>query len=257
MGQKIVNPMDTHIRPYKFCTPSEWFTRRVRIEVIGIGGTGSEVLSSLARIDYAIRELGHPGLYVRAWDGDRVERPNIGRQAFYPADLGHNKALVSVQRINYLFGLDWNAEPRMFDINRDGNAGQRDLLITCVDVAQFRADLAKSFADDPQRVLWLDAGNGLHSGQVILGWLGQAKDGAVALPSVFDFYPELDGMADDNLPSCSMEEALANQDLPVNRAIANVVMQLVWSLLRHGGLNHHGAYVDIRKGVMTPINILR
>jgi hypothetical protein len=52
-----------------------------------------------------------------------------------------------------------------------------------------------------------------------------------------------------------MEEALANQDLPINRAIANAAMQLIWSLLRHGGLDHQGAYVDIRKGTQTPINI--
>jgi len=53
-----------------------------------------------------------------------------------------------------------------------------------------------------------------------------------------------------------MEEGLANQDLPINRTIANVVMQLIWSLLRHGGLDHQGAYVDIRKGIQTPINIM-
>jgi len=78
----------------------------------------------------------------------------------------------------------------------------------------------------------------------------------VSLPTVYDFYPDLDGMQDNDAPSCSMEEALANQDLPINRTIANVVMQLIWSLLRHGGLNHQGAYVDIRKGTMVPINIL-
>jgi hypothetical protein len=76
------------------------------------------------------------------------------------------------------------------------------------------------------------------------------------LPNVFDFYPGLDGKVEDNAPSCSMEEALANQDLPINRTIANIVMQMVWMLLRHGGLDHQGAYVDIRNGTMVPINIL-
>lgn len=129
-------------KPFKFLTPSNWFTRRVNIDVIGVGGTGSEILASLARIDHAIRELGHSGLKIKAWDGDKVDRPNIGRQAFYPADLGHNKAIVTIQRINYLFGLDWVAVPAMFDV--DHGTGNSDLVITCADVAQFRADLAKS-----------------------------------------------------------------------------------------------------------------
>ncbi len=240
---------------FKFCTPSNWFNRRVNIEVLGVGGTGSEVLASLARIDYAIRELGHPGLKVTAWDGDVVERPNIGRQAFYPADLGHNKALVTVQRINYLYGRDWVAMPRMFNIDAERGNWDYDLVITCVDVAQFRADLAKCGNNRYTTCLWMDTGNGESTGQVILGRLGHANENPVKLSSVFDFYPELDGMVDNNTPSCSMEEALANQDLPINRTIANVAMQLIWSLLRHGGLNHQGAYVDIRNGTQTPINI--
>lgn len=239
-------------QPFKFCTPDSWLRGRVNICVIGVGGTGSEVLAGLARIDFAIRELGHPGLKITAWDGDHVERPNIGRQSFYPADLGHNKALVTIQRINYLFALDWVAMPWMFDAEKRGV--DSDLVITCVDVAQFRADLAKS--NKNSRGLWLDTGNGSHTGQVILGRLGHSDSNSISLPSVFDFYPELDGMVDNNTPSCSMEEALANQDLPINRAIANVAMQLIWSLLRHGGLNHQGAYVDIRKGTQTPITIL-
>ena len=249
--------MDTNrVKTFKFCTPDHWLRKPVKICLIGVGGTGSEVLTSLARIDYAIRELGHPGLHVTAWDGDVVERPNIGRQAYYPADLGHNKALVSIQRINYLYGRDWVSMPRMFIIDPEQRGHwDYDLLVTCVDVAQFRADLAKYANNRYTNCLWLDTGNGESTGQVILGRLGHANENPVKLPSVFDFYPELDGMVDNNTPSCSMEEALANQDLPINRAIANVAMQLIWSLLRHGGLDHQGAYVDIRKGTQTPINI--
>ena len=245
--------MTPNSEQFKFLTPSNWFSRPVNIVVVGVGGTGSEVLASLARIDYAIRELGHQGLKVTAWDGDIVEKPNVGRQAFYPADIGHNKAIVTVQRINYLFGLEWEAIPKMFDT--ENIRLNCDLIITCVDVAQFRADLALKMQDNFNKTLWLDAGNGSHTGQVILGHLGGAGSNGFHLPNVFDFYPDLDGMVDDNTPSCSMEEALVNQDLPINRTIANIVMQLVWSLLRHGGLSIQGAYVNIRTGVQTPINI--
>lgn len=238
-------------KPFKFIPPYHWFSRKLKIDVIGVGGTGSEVLANLSRINYAICELGHPGLFVRAFDGDKVERPNIGRQAFYPADLGQNKALVTIQRINYLFGLDWEAVPAMFNLEESISVG--DLVITCVDVAQFRADFAKKYADNRSNALWLDTGNGSHTGQIILGRLGHQS---ASLPNVFDYYLSLDGMVEGNTPSCSMEEALAHQDLPINKAIANAVMQLVWGLLRHGGTDIQGQYLDIRKGTATPINII-
>ncbi len=242
-------------QPFKFSTPSDWFTETVNIVVVGIGGTGSEVLANLASVDYAIRELGHPGLHVAAWDGDKVERPNIGRQKFYPADIGQNKAIVSVQRINYLFGLNWSAEPRHF-LPEQSLDNQCDLLISCVDKAKVRAEIATAPLSTKSGLLWLDTGNGSHTGQVILGHLGDSnKKSERRLPNVFDYYPELASITDNDAPSCSMEEALAHQDLPINRTIANVVMQIVWMLLRHGGLHHQGCYVDIRNGSTVPINI--
>uniref|UniRef100_UPI00402BEA16 PRTRC system ThiF family protein n=1 Tax=Methylomonas sp. PHL2-19 TaxID=3438878 RepID=UPI00402BEA16 len=239
---------------FKFYTPANWLENRVKIALIGVGGTGSEVLTSLARIDYAIRELGHAGFHVTAWDGDQVERPNIGRQAFYPSDLGHNKAVLTIQRINYLYGQDWIGIPDMFSIACN-KPEYFDLVITCVDVAQFRADLSQCCRSTHCRTLWLDTGNGAHTGQVILGRLSHHDDCQITLPSVYDFHPELNGMVDSNTPSCSMEEALASQELPINRAIANVAMQLIWGLLRNGGLNWQGAYLDITKGSQIPINI--
>lgn len=248
--------MGTIVKPFKFLTPNHWFSSPVKVCLIGVGGTGSEMLPSLARINYAIRQLGHPGLHVTAWDGDVVEKTNIGRQAFYPADVGQNKAIIITQRINYMYGNNWDARPEMFDIEQYCNTMNYDLIITCIDVAQFRADLAKKCKSNRfSNCLWLDMGNGVSTGQVILGILGDCLNSKI-LPSVFDLFPSLDGMLDDNTPSCSMEEALASQDLPINKAIANVGMQLIWSLLRHGGINHQGAFVDVKKGEQIPINIM-
>ena len=36
----------------------------VTVNLIGAGGTGSQVLTCLARLDAALRGLGHPGLFV-------------------------------------------------------------------------------------------------------------------------------------------------------------------------------------------------
>ena len=50
---------------------SEFLSRKVQIVVVGAGGNGSAMLAALATLNYAIGELGHPGLEVTAIDGDR------------------------------------------------------------------------------------------------------------------------------------------------------------------------------------------
>lgn len=97
--------MKTHFTHEYILNPSH----RVTVNLVGAGGTGSQVLSALARMDYALYKLGHPGLYVRVYDDDVVTDANIGRQLFRGADIGQNKANVLVTRINTFFGVDWEA----------------------------------------------------------------------------------------------------------------------------------------------------
>ena len=54
----------------------------VTVNLIGAGGTGSQVLTNLARLDVTLRALGHPGLFVTLYDPDIVTEANIGRQLF-------------------------------------------------------------------------------------------------------------------------------------------------------------------------------
>ena len=62
----------------------------VTVNLIGGGGTGSQVLTNLARLDVTLRTLGHPGLFVTLYDPDIVTEANIGRQLFGYSDLGLN-----------------------------------------------------------------------------------------------------------------------------------------------------------------------
>lgn len=50
------------------------------VNIIGAGGTGSQVLTCMARLDVTLRALGHPGLFVTLYDPDIVTEANIGRQ---------------------------------------------------------------------------------------------------------------------------------------------------------------------------------
>ena len=46
----------------------------VTVSVIGAGGTGSQVVTGLARMSVALQALGHPGLHVTVFDPDTVTR---------------------------------------------------------------------------------------------------------------------------------------------------------------------------------------
>ena len=74
----------------------------VTVNIIGAGGTGSQVLTGMARLDVTLRALGHPGLFVTVYDPDIVTDANIGRQLFGPSDLGLNKSQCLVTRIKQI-----------------------------------------------------------------------------------------------------------------------------------------------------------
>jgi PRTRC genetic system ThiF family protein len=242
-----------------FHTPDHWLNREISVVLIGCGGTGSEMLDCLGRLDWVIRALGHPGLSVKVYDGDNVEAPNVGRSQFYPCDIGHNKAVLSVQRANIRWGLSWGGFPFHFqptpDFFNKGASGHADLFITCVDKAQFRADFAKYARGSHLDGLFLDTGNGSTSGQVIMGHFGKNHESRTWLPNVFDYYPGLDGMEDGDTPSCGMEEAITRQSPPINRMIADAAYALLFNMIRFGGTEVQGCYIDSKTLSITPIFI--
>ena len=165
-------------------------THPVTINLIGCGGTGSQVLTSLARMNQALVNLGHMGFLVRVFDGDEVTQANIGRQMFSPSDIGQNKATVLVSRVNRFFGLDWESCPQRYGSeNFDKKSKQlgANILITCVDTAKSRIEIANLQNEhwlfyeksnvNPYSVpfYWLDFGNSKHTGQVVLGTLKEIK----------------------------------------------------------------------------------
>ena len=149
----------------------------VTVNVIGAGGTGSQVLTCLARFDTALRGLGHPGLFVTVYDPDTVTEANIGRQLFSPSDIGLNKAQGLVTRMNNFFGNGWKAVPDIYpailkDARRDNLA---NITITCTDNVKSRLDLWNTLKAVPVSeyrsyetpLYWMDgrAGNGTEENQ--------------------------------------------------------------------------------------------
>ena len=151
----------------------------VTVNLIGAGGTGSQVLTCLARLDVTLRALGHPGLFVTLYDPDIVTDANIGRQLFGSSDLGLNKAQCLITRVNNFFGNDWKAVPDIFptvlkDARRDDMA---NITVTCTDNIKSRLDLwnvlkavpASNYRDYETPLYWMDFGNTQSMGQVVLG----------------------------------------------------------------------------------------
>lgn len=239
----------------------------VNIHLVGCGGNGSQTLTGLARIDHALRQLGHPGLRVTVFDPDTVSEANIGRQLFSPGDVGEYKARVLVERVNRFFGLAWDAAPFLYP---DPRFQQElpDVLVTAVDAGKTRKEIGESyralFAEAPDDadccLYWLDMGNSKETGQVILGTIGEvvgADEPAVnSLPTILDMFPDLH-LADDldDTPSCSLAEALQRQDLFVNQSVVTFALDLLWKLFSKGRLSVHGCFVNLGTFVVNPVRV--
>lgn len=199
----------------------------------------------LCQLQRALQGLGHPGLQVTAFDPDTVSEANLGRQLFTEADLGQNKALALIHRLNIAFGLDWSAIPLAYRPQQTWP----DLLITCVDSKQARAGIHERIRCGPQHY-WMDLGNGADYGQVILGQAGASRK---RLPNVADLYPELLQGYENDAPSCSLAEALNHQELFVNRTLTAFALHIVWSMFRRGEIRVAGCFLNLKEITTVPI----
>ena len=227
----------------------------VTVNVIGAGGTGSQVLTCLARLDTALRGLGHPGLFVTVYDPDTVTEANIGRQLFSPSDTGLNKAQCLVTRVNNFFGNGWRAVPDIYpailkDARRDNLA---NITITCT-------DNVKSY-ETP--LYWMDFGNTQTSGQVVLGTVpkkikqpvSRLYETVSSLKVITRMVKYTKGKEKDSGPSCSLAEALEKQDLFINSTLAQLGCNILWKMFRHGMIEHHGLYLNLETMRVNPIAV--
>jgi PRTRC genetic system ThiF family protein len=187
------------------------------------------------------------GLQVSVWDGDEVNEANLGRQLFSHGDLGQNKAIVAVTRTNVFLGTSWEAFPVKHPTELSSSHESPQLLITCVDSLSVRRDIISAYLGLNHSCYWLDLGNRRTDGNMVLGWLTRDKLPKAMPPSALHLYPELWSQPDDtDEPSCGMAEALAKQDLFINRTVATAALNLLWGWFRSGVLQHNMVFMDSR-----------
>ncbi|MDN3606408.1 PRTRC system ThiF family protein [Kaistella yonginensis] len=250
-------------------------TNPVTVNLIGAGGTGSQVLTALARMNHALTELNHAGLSVRLWDDDVITEANLGRQLFAESELGLHKSVALINRINRFFGTNWKAEIRKFERNNLGrvqNNMQSAIYISCVDNVKSRFEIGEILNElkESRRLYrnqckyWMDFGNSQYSGQVLLSTIGNIQQPNSAkyetipnLPYVTEEFGELLKISEfeDDTPSCSLAEALEKQDLYINSTLAQMGSSLLWNLFRNGMTENRGFFLNLKNFQSQPIKL--
>lgn len=248
--------------PLQHRVPARLLAQRIQLLLVGAGGTGSRILEKLVCLHRGLLARGHPaGLLVTVADPDCVAAANIGRQAFYPGDIGAPKADVLVNRANMaLAGACWRSVPQALDVRTDLQA--YDIVVGAVDNRAARLAILRALQNCRSgRRYWLDTGNRVRDGQVVLGEVGggrDRRDAAPRLPHVGELYPELldpNAEPEDDGPSCSLADALERQSLCINAVLADFAVTLLWTLFTEGCIDSHGAFVNLQRLMVTPLRV--
>lgn len=237
---------------------AELLRRRVRVLVVGCGGTGSAIAAGLPFLHQAMIANGHPaGLHVTLIDGDVISPTNCVRQPFSKSEIGHYKSVVLVNRLNVFWGLDWQAVPR--NLEKGARIDEADIVIGCVDTRAARAVIRDCTSNWSRTDYWLDVGNNVDSGQFILGEpLNETnRRSRMRLRTVAELFPEIvdPEMDNDGLPSCSAAEALERQEPFVNSTLAQHALALLARLFRYGEISYHGGFISVATGATSVLRI--
>ena len=209
------------------------FHSPVKILLVGCGGTGSLVLSGLARMNEALNMLGIVSLFIHVIDDDIFTEHNMGRQTCSPSDVNLFKAKTCVERINRYYGNDWT-----YDIARYvGDRRKFDIVISAVDNVETRLNIFKN-----NKCAIVDIGTDADFGQIILSRDKQ-------MPNTQELF-NIKSIKEDNTPSCSMAEALGKQDLFVNTFAAMYACQMLYKLFVDRYLEYNQIYFS-----MNPLNV--
>lgn len=250
-------------------------TNPIVINLIGAGGTGSQVLTALARMNHALTELNHSGLSVRLWDDDVITEANLGRQLFAESELGFYKSVALINRTNRFFGTNWKAETQKFqkdDLGKLQNNMKSEIYISCVDSVKSRFDIAEILNElkidkgyyRNQCKYWIDFGNSQFTGQVFLSTIGNIKqpnsekyETVENLHFITEEFGKLlkSSEAEDESPSCSLAEALEKQDLFINSTLAQMGCSLIWNLFRNGLIENRGFFLNLNNFQSKPITV--
>ena len=214
----------------------------VKVVMLGAGGTGSYVAMHLYRMMHC---LERPVRIIIA-DGDSVEGKNLVRQHFADYELGLNKAKALAERYAAAFRMEAEYIPdfiedekKLHELVKPDRVRMRSyssvtvdemvILLGCVDNNKSRR-LCNEVFYGCSDLIYIDSGNGEHSGQVVCG---VRKGGRTMSKPVGGVYPDVLEET-DKFPtelSCAEASISAPQTIAANMTAAAMVVGLLYNIL--------------------------
>jgi len=235
-----------------------------KIIMLGAGGTGGHIAPHLYRLLHSLERYTK----VLVCDGDIVEEKNLVRQNFISADLGKNKAQVLAERYASAFGLEVSyipefiedenrlAELVMPDTFRVGSCPQQkveglSILIGCVDNNRSR-QLCHQVFKSAKNLIYIDSGNGEHSGQVVCGI---RRGGRTYHKPIGEIYPDV-LTETDKFPtqlSCAEAAVSAPQSIVANIMAGTAVVSYLYNILVLGKIENSGITFSTKTVNLKPV----
>ncbi len=248
---------------------------KLKIVLVGAGGTGSFAALAIARLVFELQEQGRT-VELSIIDPDRVEASNIPRSNFCAAEIGRFKAQSLAERITLAWGIEVGYGCEKFDPERHlkqsaGDYRQLTVLVGCVDNHFARRELHRAVEEfqgyrvsEAPNIWWVDAGNGKFSGQVLVGSTAKrlkAEDHFVgssicrSLPAPTLVHPELledqealPKIKVETIVSCPERIRLGEQSLNINQRVAVEIAEMLTALLLTNSLRRFATYFDLESG---------
>jgi len=236
----------------------------VKIVMLGAGGTGGYIAPHLYRLLHTLDRYTK----VVVCDGDIIEEKNLVRQNFISADLGKNKAQVLAERYASAFGLEISYIPEYIeDESRLAELVRPDvysvgpysyqtdeghsILIGCVDNNRSR-QLCHQVFKRSDNLIYIDSGNGEHTGQVVCGI---KRSGRTYYKPIGDVYPDV--LTDtDKFPtqlSCAEASVSAPQSIVANIMAGTAVVSYLYNILVLGNIETRSVTFSTKTVNLKPI----
>lgn len=277
--------LDTSFAEAARVLPKE-FTK-LKIYLIGAGGTGSFAAMNLARAAFELRRIGK-AVEMSVIDPDTVESGNFPRSNFCAAEIGRFKAQTIAERISLAWGLEVAYSNKKFCYEKHikpSRNGYKELtvLIGCVDNHLARREIHRSLEEvnkynshNAPECWWIDGGNGKSSGQVLIGSDVRREKAenhfsssriCKKLPAPSVVHPEL--LENHEIPSprenaermsCAERIIRGEQSLNINQRVAVEIGEMLTELLLTNSLRRFATYFDLESGTSrssycTPANL--
>jgi PRTRC genetic system ThiF family protein len=260
---------------------------KLKIYLIGAGGTGSFAAMNLARIMFELRRIGKT-VELTIIDNDIVESGNIPRSNFCAAEIGRFKAQTLAERITLAWGIEVSYANEKLEFEKHikpSRNGYKELtvLVGCVDNHLARREIHRSLEESNKyisfnapEVWWIDGGNGKFSGQVLIGSEVKKEKSekhftsstiCKKLPAPSVIHPEL--LENQEIPkpretaerlTCAERIRRGEQSLNINQRVAIEIGEMLTELLLTNSLRRFATYFDLESGTTrssycTPENL--